>query len=161
MVGYCTIWKCFAWCMSCPVSCPRCLLLTTYSKFSLSRSAEYNYVTMISGAITSFAAGYMKIRWKLWSELVIGAITGAMAALLLLMGSTENIWVCYVTYILFRGLYQFLVPIAMWVSQALLCLFKEFHKCADALYLLGTVTTCTCPHSHLHTYSIHKILPSS
>lgn len=55
----------------------------------------------------------MKIRWKLWSELVIGVITGAMAALLLLMGSTENIWVCYVTYILFRGLYQFLVPIAM------------------------------------------------
>ncbi|XP_041935755.1 reduced folate transporter isoform X1 [Alosa sapidissima] len=65
------------------------------------------------GAITSFAAGYLKIRWKLWSELVIGGITAIMAALLLLMGSTENIWVCYVTYILFRGFYQFLVPIAI------------------------------------------------
>lgn len=65
------------------------------------------------GAITSFAAGYVKIRWNLWSELVIGLITAAQAGLLLLMGITENIWVCYVSYALFRGFYQFLVPIAI------------------------------------------------
>lgn len=65
------------------------------------------------GAITSFSAGYLKIRWKLWSELVIGVITAIMAGLLLLMGSTDNIWICYISYILFRGLYQFLVPIAI------------------------------------------------
>ncbi|KAL2088135.1 hypothetical protein ACEWY4_016963 [Coilia grayii] len=65
------------------------------------------------GALTSFAAGYVKIRWSLWSELVIGGITGVMAALLLLMGSTENIWVCYAAYTVFRGFYQFLVPIAI------------------------------------------------
>jgi hypothetical protein len=29
------------------------------------------------------------------------------------MGLTDNIWVCYVAYALFRGFYQFLVPIAM------------------------------------------------
>ena len=68
---------------------------------------------MVSGAITSFAAGYLKIRWNLWSELVIGVITAIMAAFLLLMGSTENIWVCYIAYIVFRGLHQFLVPIGM------------------------------------------------
>ncbi|KAK2889025.1 hypothetical protein QQF64_028941 [Cirrhinus molitorella] len=65
------------------------------------------------GAITSFAAGYVKIRWNLWSELVIGLITGAQAVLLLFMGLTDNIWVCYVAYALFRGFYQFLVPIAI------------------------------------------------
>ncbi|KAI5613514.1 folate transporter 1 [Silurus asotus] len=64
------------------------------------------------GAITSFAAGFVKIRWNVWSELVIGVITAAQAGLLLLMGTTSNIWVCYMTYILFRGFYQFLVPIA-------------------------------------------------
>ncbi|XP_076872119.1 reduced folate transporter [Brachyhypopomus gauderio] len=64
------------------------------------------------GAITSFVAGFVKIRWNVWSELVIGVITAAQAALLLLMGTTNNIWVCYVSYILFRGFYQFLVPIA-------------------------------------------------
>ncbi|KAK3557253.1 hypothetical protein QTP70_026087, partial [Hemibagrus guttatus] len=64
------------------------------------------------GAITSFVAGFVKIRWTVWSELVIGVITAAQAGLLLLMGTTSNIWVCYITYILFRGFYQFLVPIA-------------------------------------------------
>ncbi|XP_041433691.1 solute carrier family 19 (folate transporter), member 1 L homeolog isoform X1 [Xenopus laevis] len=65
------------------------------------------------GAITSFAAGHIKIRWNLWSELVIGLVTAFQAGLLILMNTTENIWVCYVAYILFRSSYQFLVPIAI------------------------------------------------
>lgn len=67
--------------------------------------------TLLS-TVTSFAAGFVKIRWNVWSELVIGAITALQAGLLLLMGTTENIWVCYGAYILFRCFYQFLVPIA-------------------------------------------------
>ncbi|XP_057685364.1 reduced folate transporter [Corythoichthys intestinalis] len=67
--------------------------------------------TLLS-ALTSFAAGFVKIRWNVWSELVIGVITAVQAGLLLLMGTTEYIWVCYVAYILFRSFYQFLVPIA-------------------------------------------------
>ncbi|XP_053554877.1 reduced folate transporter [Bombina bombina] len=65
------------------------------------------------GAITSFAAGYVKIRWSFWSEFVIGLITAFQAGLLLLMNTTSNIWVCYIAYVLFRGSYQFLVPIAI------------------------------------------------
>lgn len=65
-----------------------------------------------TGTITSFAAGYVKIRWNIWSELVIAVITALQAGLLLLMGTTDNIWICYMGYILFRGFYQFLVPIA-------------------------------------------------
>lgn len=68
--------------------------------------------TSPAGTVTSFAAGFVKIRWNVWSELVIGAITALQAGLLLLMGTTENIWVCYGAYILFRCFYQFLVPIA-------------------------------------------------
>ncbi|KAG5834028.1 hypothetical protein ANANG_G00282310 [Anguilla anguilla] len=64
------------------------------------------------GAITSFSAGFVKIRWNLWGELVIGVDTALQAGLLLLMGTTSNIWVCYVAYSFFRGFYQFLVPIA-------------------------------------------------
>ncbi|KAK5847761.1 hypothetical protein PBY51_016865 [Eleginops maclovinus] len=67
--------------------------------------------TLLS-AITSCAAGFVKIRWNVWSELVIGVITALQAALLLLMGTTDNIWVCYTAYVLFRGFYQCLVPIA-------------------------------------------------
>ncbi|XP_062435317.1 reduced folate transporter [Rhea pennata] len=65
------------------------------------------------GAVASFAAGYMKIHWALWSELVIGAVTAFQAGLLLLMNTTSNIWLCYTAYVLFRGSYQFLVPIAI------------------------------------------------
>ncbi|XP_061551609.1 reduced folate transporter isoform X2 [Phycodurus eques] len=67
--------------------------------------------TLLS-ALTSFIAGFVKIRWNIWSELVIGSITAVQAALLLLMGTTDNIWLCYVAYVLFRSSYQFLVPIA-------------------------------------------------
>ncbi|XP_050195326.1 reduced folate transporter [Myiozetetes cayanensis] len=75
------------------------------------------------GAIASFAAGYVKIRWTLWSELVIGVVTAFQAGLLLLMNSTTNIWLCYVAYVLFRGSYQFLVPIA--IFQIATSLSKE------------------------------------
>lgn len=67
--------------------------------------------TLLS-ALTSFTAGFVKIRWNVWSELVIGVITALQAGLLLLMVTTDNIWVCYMAYVLFRGFYQFLVPIA-------------------------------------------------
>ncbi|XP_018546097.1 reduced folate transporter [Lates calcarifer] len=67
--------------------------------------------TLLS-ALTSFIAGFVKIRWNIWSELVIGIITAVQAGLLILMGTTDQIWVCYLAYVLFRGFYQFLVPIA-------------------------------------------------
>lgn len=67
------------------------------------------------GAGASLAAGYVKIRWRLWSELVIGVVTAFQAGLLLLMNTTSNIWLCYAAYVLFRGSYQFLVPLAMCV----------------------------------------------
>ncbi|XP_029307504.1 folate transporter 1 [Cottoperca gobio] len=67
--------------------------------------------TLLS-AIASCIAGFTKIRWNVWSELVIGVITALQAGLLLLMLNTDNIWVCYTAYVLFRGFYQFLVPIA-------------------------------------------------
>ncbi|XP_041834615.1 reduced folate transporter [Melanotaenia boesemani] len=67
--------------------------------------------TLLS-AVASFVAGFVKIRWNVWSELVIGVITAVQAGLLLVMGTTDNIWVCYVSYVLFRSFYQFLVPVA-------------------------------------------------
>lgn len=69
-------------------------------------------VSTFLSALTSFIAGYAKIRWNVWSELVIAVITAIQGGLLLLMGTTDNIWVCYIAYVLFRSFYQFLVPIA-------------------------------------------------
>ncbi|KAG3284147.1 solute carrier family 19 member 1, transcript variant X2 [Ictidomys tridecemlineatus] len=64
------------------------------------------------GAITSFAAGFVNIRWALWSKVVIASILAVQAGLVFLMTSTKDIWLCYAAYVLFRGAYQFLVPIA-------------------------------------------------
>uniref|UniRef100_A0A8P0NDR9 Solute carrier family 19 member 1 n=1 Tax=Canis lupus familiaris TaxID=9615 RepID=A0A8P0NDR9_CANLF len=64
------------------------------------------------GAITSFSAGFVKIRWALWAKLVIASVTAVQAGLVFLMYSTNSIWLCYVAFVLFRGAYQFLVPIA-------------------------------------------------
>lgn len=75
------------------------------------------------GAGASLAAGYVKIRWRLWSELVIGVVTAFQAGLLLLMNTTSNIWLCYAAYVLFRGSYQFLVPLA--IFQIATSLSKE------------------------------------
>lgn len=69
-------------------------------------------VCLPTGTVTSFAAGFAKIRWNIWSELVIAVITALQAGLLFLMINTDNVWLCYAAYILFRGFYQFLVPIA-------------------------------------------------
>ncbi|XP_026708524.1 folate transporter 1 isoform X2 [Athene cunicularia] len=73
------------------------------------------------GAGASFAAGYVKIRWTLWSELVIGVVTAFQAGLLLLMNTTSNIWLCYAAYVLFRGSYQFLFPDRYLPLQRALC----------------------------------------
>ncbi|XP_076975280.1 reduced folate transporter isoform X2 [Tamandua tetradactyla] len=78
--------------------------------------------TLLS-AFTSFAAGFIDIRWELWSPLVVASVTAVQAGLVLLMYSTGSIWVCYVAFVLFRGSYQFLVPIA--TSQIATSLSKE------------------------------------
>ncbi|XP_019571288.2 reduced folate transporter isoform X3 [Rhinolophus sinicus] len=67
--------------------------------------------TLLS-ALTSFAAGFVEIRWALWAKLVIGVVTAVQAGLVFLLSSTSNIWLCYAAIVLFRGFYQFLVPIA-------------------------------------------------
>ncbi|XP_070652184.1 reduced folate transporter isoform X4 [Bos indicus] len=64
------------------------------------------------GALTSFAAGFVKIRWALWARLVIAVVTVLQAGLVFLMYKTDDIWLCYAAFVLFRGSYQFLVPIA-------------------------------------------------
>ncbi|KAJ8793638.1 hypothetical protein J1605_003646 [Eschrichtius robustus] len=64
------------------------------------------------GAITSFAAGFVKIRWALWAKLIIAVVTVLQAGLIFLMYKTSNIWLCYSAFVLFRGSHQLLVPIA-------------------------------------------------
>ncbi|XP_008581102.1 PREDICTED: folate transporter 1 [Galeopterus variegatus] len=73
---------------------------------------ELDCMNPAPGAITSFVAGFLQVRWALWSKLVIGGVTALQAGLVFLMYRTHNIWLCYAAFVVFRGSYQFLVPIA-------------------------------------------------
>ncbi|XP_074245535.1 reduced folate transporter isoform X1 [Saimiri boliviensis] len=75
------------------------------------------------GAITSFAAGFVKIRWARWSKLLIAGVTVTQAGLVFFLSHTRHIWLCYAAFVLFRGSYQFLVPIATF--QIAVSLSKE------------------------------------
>lgn len=79
-------------------------------------NANYNgaadAASTLLGAITSFTAGFLKIRWALWGKLVIAGVTAAQAGLVFLMYNAGSIWHCYTAFVLFRGAYQLLVPIA-------------------------------------------------
>ncbi|XP_049641442.1 reduced folate transporter [Suncus etruscus] len=79
---------------------------------NVSYNGGVDAASTLLGAITSFAAGFLKLRWALWGKLVIVCVTAAQAWLVFLMYNTNNIWVCYLSFVLFRGAYQFLVPLA-------------------------------------------------
>lgn len=91
-------------------------ILWTVIQPTTSSTAVYNggadALSTLLSAIAAFAAGFVDIRWALWAKLVIAVVTAAQAGLVFLLYSTKNIWLCYLAFVLFRGFYQFLVPIA-------------------------------------------------
>ena len=55
---------------------------------------------------------FVHIDWRLFGELFLGVVSLLEAALLVVMGVTSNIWLCYVFYIIFRSSYQLVITIA-------------------------------------------------
>uniref|UniRef100_A0A3Q2NQX8 Solute carrier family 19 member 3 n=1 Tax=Fundulus heteroclitus TaxID=8078 RepID=A0A3Q2NQX8_FUNHE len=69
-------------------------------------------------AATAYGIGFTDVRWEQWGELCLGGFSGLGAASLFLMTFTENIWVCYSTYAIFKCLYMLLITIAMYQIAA-------------------------------------------
>ncbi|XP_066562911.1 thiamine transporter 1 [Amia ocellicauda] len=76
----------------------------------------YNgYVETIStllGAVAAFGVGYIKISWATWGELALCIFSVVIAVAVYLMDTVRNIWVCYVSYVVFRATYMLLITIA-------------------------------------------------
>ncbi|TRZ04194.1 hypothetical protein DNTS_011990 [Danionella cerebrum] len=76
----------------------------------------YNgYVETLStllGALAAFMVGIVKVSWNVWGELALCIFSGVITVCVFLMGSVQNIWVCYTSYILFRAAYMLLITIA-------------------------------------------------
>uniref|UniRef100_UPI00398EB147 solute carrier family 19 member 3b n=1 Tax=Pristiophorus japonicus TaxID=55135 RepID=UPI00398EB147 len=79
-------------------------------------------LTTLTGAITSFGVGYVKLDWAIWGELVLGIFSGVSSAALFIMDYTDNIWVCYAGYMLFKASYMLLITITTFHIATNLCL---------------------------------------
>ncbi|XP_043926855.1 thiamine transporter 2 [Protopterus annectens] len=69
-------------------------------------------VSTLLGAGASFAVGYVNTDWNLWGELSLGIFSAVDAGALYLMDLTNNIWVCYAGYLIFKSSYMLLITIA-------------------------------------------------
>ncbi|MBN3279336.1 S19A3 protein, partial [Polyodon spathula] len=111
---------------------------------------EYNggveAVSTLLGAATSFAVGYTNIDWAVWGELALGTFSALDAGCLYLMTFTNNIWICYAGYVVFKSLYMLLITIATFQIAASLSmeryalLFGVNNFVALALQTVLTIT---------------------
>ncbi|XP_077370559.1 thiamine transporter 1 [Festucalex cinctus] len=82
-------------------------------------SSEYDiyngYVETLStllGAVAALLVGHLPVRWTVWGELALWALSLLMAACVLVMVTLESIWLCYGSYVLFRATYMLLITVA-------------------------------------------------
>ncbi|XP_019723700.1 thiamine transporter 1 [Hippocampus comes] len=82
-------------------------------------SGEYDiyngYVETLSTLLGSLAAllvGHLPVRWTVWGELTLCALSMLMAACVFVMVALRSIWLCYGSYVLFRATYMLLITVA-------------------------------------------------
>ncbi|MEE6469368.1 hypothetical protein FKM82_008604 [Ascaphus truei] len=69
-------------------------------------------VSTLLGAVAVFAVGYVKTSWSTWGELLLSLFSLLIATSVYIMDTVRNIWVCYVSYVIFRSIYMILITIA-------------------------------------------------
>ncbi|XP_039984944.1 thiamine transporter 2-like [Xiphias gladius] len=77
-------------------------------------------ISTLSGAAATVAVGHVSLEWSLWGELILGGFTLLIAGALFLMDMTDNIWISYACYILFKTFYMQLTTICTFqIAKAL------------------------------------------
>ncbi len=66
----------------------------------------------LGSAGVAFALSFVKVRWGVVGELLLGCLSLVDAALLFIMARSDNIWITYLAYIGFTMSYAFLITIA-------------------------------------------------
>ncbi|XP_036395941.1 thiamine transporter 1 [Megalops cyprinoides] len=75
-------------------------------------------VSTLLGAVAAFGVGFVKISWAAWGELALCVFTVVIAVAVYLMDIVRDIWVCYASYVVFRGTYMLLITIATYQIAA-------------------------------------------
>ncbi|KAF7651798.1 hypothetical protein LDENG_00105080 [Lucifuga dentata] len=68
-------------------------------------------VSTLTGAAATIAVGHVSLEWSAWGELVLGGFSALMAGVLFLMDLTDNIWISYSCFLLFKTFYMPLATI--------------------------------------------------
>ncbi|KAJ8350374.1 hypothetical protein SKAU_G00255040 [Synaphobranchus kaupii] len=79
-------------------------------------------VSTLLGAMAAFSVSFVKISWTDWGELALCVFSVVIAVAVYLMDTVRNIWVCYASYVVFRGTYMLLITIATYQIAANLCM---------------------------------------
>lgn len=64
------------------------------------------------GAIIAVLLSFLKVRWGVLGELLLGFFSLVDAMLLIIMAKTGNVWIAYITYVCYRVSYTFLITVA-------------------------------------------------
>lgn len=80
---------------------------------------EYNGVvealaTLLAGGAATLVS-LLKVDWSRWGEVTIGALSLLDAVLLLMASSATHLWLVYLSHILYRMTYSFLITVARYV----------------------------------------------
>ncbi|XP_022608730.1 thiamine transporter 2-like [Seriola dumerili] len=77
-------------------------------------------ISTLTGAAATVAVGHMSLEWSVWGELILGGFTLLIAGSVFLMDLTDNIWISYTCYILFKTVYMQLSTICTFqIAKAL------------------------------------------
>ncbi|XP_050933220.1 thiamine transporter 1 [Lates calcarifer] len=68
-------------------------------------------ISTLSGAAATVAVGHMSLEWSVWGELILGGFTLLIAGAIFLMDLSDNIWISYTCFILFKTVYMQLTTI--------------------------------------------------
>ncbi|XP_031725516.1 thiamine transporter 1-like [Anarrhichthys ocellatus] len=68
-------------------------------------------LSTLSGAVATVAVGHISLEWSVWGELVLGGFTFLIAGAIFLMDLTDNIWISYSCFFLFKTVYMALTTI--------------------------------------------------
>ena len=66
----------------------------------------------LCSAIAAVSLSFLKVNWSVWGELTIGVLSLLDSLVLLFASSASQLWGVYVSHILYRSTYSFLITIA-------------------------------------------------
>ena len=79
-------------------------------------SHEYNGIVealaTLCGAGAATLVTFLKVNWSVWGELTIGGLSLLDSAVLLFASSAGTLWQVYLSHIVYRSTYSFLITVA-------------------------------------------------